>query len=66
MKSYSLGEIIPLDACWDKYGNIYLSTNAGELLVLRNDLKDALVLQRFDFNILSMTYTHRYLIIATS
>jgi WD40 repeat protein len=65
-KTFTLTEIIPLDAVFDKYGHIYLSTSAGELLVLKNDLKETKVIQRFEYKIISMVLTHRYLIIATS
>ena len=66
IKSFSLAEIIPLDAVFDKYDNIYLSTSAGELMVLNNILKETKVIQRFDFRIISMVLTHRYLVVATS
>ena len=35
IKTFSLAEIVPLDAVFDKFGNIYLSTTAGELFVLK-------------------------------
>lgn len=66
IKTFSLAEIIPLDAVFDKYGNIYVSTSAGELIVLKSNLNETKVVQRFDFRIISMVLTHRYLIVATS
>ena len=66
VKTFNLAETEPLDAVFDKYGNIYLSTKAGELLVVREDLKETKVVQSFEFRIISMVLTHRFLVVATS
>lgn len=66
VKSFNLAETVPLDAVFDKNENIYLSTNAGELLLIESDLKETKVVQRYEFRIISMVLTHRYLVVATS
>lgn len=66
VKTFNLAETVPLDAVFDKYENIYLSTNAGELLVIGKDLKETKVVHRCEYRIISMVLTHRFLIVATS
>jgi WD40 repeat protein len=66
VKTFNLAETEPLDAVFDKFGNIYLSTKAGELLVVRDDLRETKVIQRYEFRIVSMVLTHRFLVIANS
>ena len=66
ISKYDLKDSVPLDATFDKYNNIYVSTNAGELLVLSMDLKNLIAVENYDFNILSMALTHRYLVVATT
>jgi WD40 repeat protein len=62
--SFNFAEASPLDAVWDKYGQIYVSTDANELLVLDSVLQ-ARVRMPLAQRLLSLELTHRYLLAAT-
>jgi hypothetical protein len=65
MATFGLAGAVPLDALWDKFGNIYLSTNNTELIILDENLV-ARTRSPMPSNIFTMTLTHRYVIVATS
>jgi WD40 repeat protein len=66
IKSFQLAETTPLDAVFDKYEHVYISTTGGELFVLQPNLASIRFSYKFEFNIQSMVMTQRYLIVATT
>lgn len=62
--SFNFAEASPLDAVWDKYDQIYVSTDANELLVLDSNLETR-VRVPMTHRLLSLELTHRYLVAAT-